>query len=250
MINILFKCHCCNSINVVRNGYNILKNGKRNSKYFCKDCGSSKTIEYIKRIYSKKQKDFFISLHNARLSLRNIEKYFRINVNTMIAWIRRKASLLPDLFHNSIPPAKLGEIIELDEVWSYIYSKAHVRYVWICISRLTKLVIAYYIGDRSNDSCKGFKAKIPKSYLYNTTIHSDMHTPYITNFSEFRHYYQPTKKETNNIESFNSTIRSSISTMIRKTKSFAKAEDMFEARLKIFFHDYNGRMLELLKSPI
>jgi hypothetical protein len=38
--------------------------------------------------------------------------------------------------------------------------------------------------------------------------------------------------------------------MIRKTKSFAKAEDMFEARLKIFFHDYNGRMLELLKSPI
>ncbi|MGL4759723.1 MAG: IS1 family transposase, partial [Patescibacteria group bacterium] len=163
-----------------------------------------------------------------------------------MAWIRRKASLLPDLFHNSIPPAKLGEVIELDEVWSYIYSKAHVRYIWIGISRLTKLVFAYFIGDRTNDSCKEFKTKIPKSYLYNTTIHTDMHIPYITNFEGYKHFYQPTKKETNNIESFNSTIRASLCTMIRKTKSFAKAEDMFEARLKIFFHDYNTKKM---KSP-
>jgi IS1 family transposase len=74
-----------------------------------------------------------------------------------------------------------------------------------------------------------------------------MHIPYITNFEEFRHFYQPTKKETNNIESFNSTIRASSSTIIRKTKSFAKAEELFEARLKIFFHYYNSKKM---KSPI
>ncbi len=80
---------------------------------------------------------------------------------------------------------------------------------------------------------------VVQSKLYNTTIQTDMHIPYITNFYEFTYYYQQTKKETNNIESFNSTIRCSLSTIVRKTKSFAKSEDLFEARLKTLFHDYN-----------
>ena len=186
---------------------------------------------------------FLIKLHNSRVSLRNIEKLFGVHVDTLVKWIRKFAGYLPDLFHNSIPPARLGEIVELDEVWSFIYSKIHTKYIWIGISRLTKLVFAYYIGDRTNESCKEFKKRIPKSFLYNTVIHTDMHKPYISNFEEFRHYYQPTKKETNNIESLNSTLRCSINTMIRKTKSFAKVEDMFEARLKIFLHDYNNQKL-------
>ncbi len=44
MINILFKCHDCKSTNVVKNGYNIIKNGIRSYKYKCKDCSSIKTV--------------------------------------------------------------------------------------------------------------------------------------------------------------------------------------------------------------
>lgn len=244
MIEILFKCHICYSINVVRNSYNVLKIGVKSYKYKCKDCGCCRVIEYIKKRYNDKEKDLLIKLHNHRLSLRSIKKLFGVKVDTVISWIRKRACNLPDLFHNSIPPAKLGEIVELDEVWSFIYSKSHVRYIWIGISRLTKLVFAYYIGDRTNESCKEFKSRIPYSYKYNTTIHTDMHKPYITYFKDFKHMYQPTKKETNLIEAFNSILRARLSTMIRKIKSYAKTEDMFEARLKIFVHQYNQELIE------
>ena len=131
MIQINLKCHNCKSLNLIRNGYNILKCGSKNYKYKCNDCNSFKVIEYIKRRYSTNEKNLFIRLHNSRLSLRKIQTIYRIKTDTMIRWIRKKASNLPDLFHNSIPPAKLGETVELDEVWSFIYSKSHVRYIWI-----------------------------------------------------------------------------------------------------------------------
>ena len=243
MIKLYLKCHDCSSLNLVKNGYNILKNGIKNDKYKCKDCKCFKVIKYIKKRYNSNEKEFFIKLHNSRLSLRKIQILFGIKVDTMVCWIRKKASNLPDLFHNNIPPAKLGEDVELDEVWSFVYSKSHVRYIWIGISRITRLVFAYYIGDRTTESCKEFKKRIPSSYLYNTKIHTDMHMPYLSEFCEFDHRYLPYKKETNIIESFNSTLRSNLSTMIRKTKSFAKTEDMFEARLKIFFHEHNHQKM-------
>ena len=36
------------------------------------------------------------------------------------------------------------EILELDELWSYVYEKADKRWLWIALCRRTKQVVAFF----------------------------------------------------------------------------------------------------------
>ena len=49
-------------------------------------------------------------------------------------------------------PAEKGDVLELDELWSFVGSKANARWVWIALCRQTRQIVAYFVGDRSTDS--------------------------------------------------------------------------------------------------
>ena len=61
-------------------------------------------------------------------------------------------------------PAKKKDVLELDELWSFVYSKAHKRWIWVAICRRTRQVVSFFIGDRSADTCRKFWNLIPKKY--------------------------------------------------------------------------------------
>ena len=69
--------------------------------------------------------------------------------------------LLEDVFF-SVPatPAEGGryegksdDVLELDEMWSFVFKKDNKRWIWTAIARKTRQIVAFVIGDRSEKTC-------------------------------------------------------------------------------------------------
>jgi transposase-like protein len=106
------KCRKCGSSKSV-------KNGKRGGKqcYKCKDCGFQYTQEESFG-RSEPERNKAIALYLLGLSMRAVAKLFRVNVSTILYWIRSFA------IKTSEKPTPQGPvIIELDEMWHFIKSK-------------------------------------------------------------------------------------------------------------------------------
>jgi IS1 family transposase len=129
--------------------------------------------------------------------------------------------------------------LELDELWSFVLKRASKRWVWIALSRATRQVVAYFIGDRSRESCRKLWARIPAAYqrgrcftdfweAYSSVIPAEQHTA--------------AGKEsglTARVERWNNTLRQRLARFVRKSLSFSKSETMHEICLRLFLHRYN-----------
>jgi insertion element IS1 protein InsB len=56
------------------------------------------------------------------------------------------------------------EVLELDELWSFVGHKGWVRWLWIALCRRTRQVVAYVFGDRSEATCRRLWNQIPQAY--------------------------------------------------------------------------------------
>ena len=91
----------------------------------------------------------------ARLGRRAAERVFGVARQTVAKWLGKKAEALPSLSDTRLPAEK-GDVLELDELWSFVGSKANPRGVWIALCRQTRQVVAYFVGDRSAQKCPCF----------------------------------------------------------------------------------------------
>ncbi|MEK6615341.1 MAG: IS1 family transposase [Bacteroidota bacterium] len=46
------------------------------------------------------------------------------------------------------------DVLELDEMWRFVHDKTNKRWIWWALSRSTRQIVAWYIGDRSTESCR------------------------------------------------------------------------------------------------
>ena len=76
----------------------------------------------------------------------------------------KKAAELPPLGQTLAPAATEGEILELDELWSFVFEKRRKRWIWLALCRRTRQVVAYAIGNRGEESCRKLWERIPGSY--------------------------------------------------------------------------------------
>ncbi|NDJ75957.1 MAG: hypothetical protein GYB65_06835 [Chloroflexi bacterium] len=60
--------------------------------------------------------------------------------------------------------AQLDDVLELDELWSFVLKKANKRWVWVALWRRTRQMVAYVIGDRSEASCLHVWRRIPLAH--------------------------------------------------------------------------------------
>ena len=51
-------------------------------------------------------------------------------------------------------PAEAEDVLELDEVWSFVLKKADKRWLWTAMCRRTRQIVAFVIGDRSEATCR------------------------------------------------------------------------------------------------
>lgn len=149
---------------------------------------------------------------------------------------------MPAFHETLIEPDENDEeacVLELDELWSSVFKKTQQAWVWIALCRKTRQVVAYVIGDRSEQTCRRLWGALPfdmrKGHCftdfwvaYQAVIPEDQHTAVGKETGETAH-----------VERWNNILRQRLARFVRKTLSFSKSLVMHDACLKLFLHRYN-----------
>jgi transposase-like protein len=109
-------CRKCGSINIVKNG----KTQADKQKYHCKDCQAYGSLE-LEEGYSPQRKAEILRAYQERSSLRGLTRTFGVARQTVAKWLAEEAQQLPDQL--PLEPAEPDDVLELDEVWSFVGSK-------------------------------------------------------------------------------------------------------------------------------
>jgi IS1 family transposase len=218
----------------------MVKNGqdyKGAQKYHCKDCNAWGT-RGARSYYTAAEKKRIVLAYLERVSMRGIERIFGTARQTLARWIAEIVAKLPDLAQ-TLAAARSDDVLELDELWSFVFKKDNKQWVWVALCRRTRQVVAFYIGDRSANSCHELWKRIPDTYKQCFT-YSDFWDAYAKVFNTGKH--QSVGKETgqtSHVERWNNTLRQRLARFVRKTLSFSKSEKFHDFVLRLFVHHYN-----------
>lgn len=138
-------------------------------------------------------------------------------------------------------PSQPDDVLELDEMWSFVGKKSQKRWIWLALCRRTRQVVSYFIGERNEESCWRLWSWIPRNYRHAQTF-SDFWESYQTVFGLLGQDHQSVGKETGetaHIERFNNVIRQRMARFVRRTLSFSKSHEYHELALRLFIHEYN-----------
>ena len=123
--------------------------------------------------------------------------------------------------------------------------KKNKRWIWIALCRRTRQIVAYFIGDRSEESYWRLWSWIPATYRQCATF-SDFWDAYQTVFGTLGAGHKSVGKETGetaHVERWNNTLRQRLGSFIRRTLSFSKSDDYHDIALQLFLYDYNLRLI-------
>jgi IS1 family transposase len=145
--------------------------------------------------------------------------------------------------------APADAVLELDELWSFVYRKSDKVWVWLALCRQTRQVVAFVMGDRSRATCERLWRAIPESYK-KASCYSDFWEAYQGVIPEGRH--EATGKEegeTSHVERWINTLRQRLSRFVRKMLSFSKSAWMHHCCLKLFIGRYNLERRNIILEP-
>ena len=130
-------------------------------------------------------------------------------------------------------------VLELDELWSFVLKKTNQVWIWIALCRKTRQVVAYAVGDRSEQTCHRLWEAIPAAYRIGQ-CYTDFWVAYRAVIPEEQHTAVGKESgETAHIERWNNTLRQRLARFVRKTLSFSKSMVMHNICLNLFLHRYN-----------
>ncbi len=228
-----YSCRDCGSFNIVKNGHT--RSGSQ--QYLCKDCGSRKVLN-PKIKYSEERKEEILRAYQERSSQRGVARTFGISRQTLVNWLKKKIASIPPV-SETLLPAQPNDILELDELWSFVRVKVDQIWLWTAMCRRTRQIVAYLTDDRSEGSCWNLWRRIPVDYRKCHSF-SDFHKSYAAVFSEETHRsVGKWTGETNHMERWNNTLRQRIGRFVRKTLSFSKSYWWHDKITHWFINTYN-----------
>jgi insertion element IS1 protein InsB len=120
-------------------------------------------------------------------------------------------------------------VLELDELWSFVHDKQNQCWVWIALlahktapggpfalCAVTRQVVAFVTGDRSEHSCQRLWRAVPRRYKQ-ALCYSDFWAAYRAVIPSDQH--EAVGKEsglTNHVERWNNTLRQRVGRFVRK----------------------------------
>ena len=228
-----YTCRSCGSDNIIKNGTN--KCG--NPPYHCKDCGVYRVLEPQER-HSDETHEQVLKAAQERVSLRGIERIFTVCRQTVAKWIRSYLKQLP-VVADTLLLYELGDVLEIDELWSFVLGKEQKRWVWIALCRRTRQIVAFYIGQRDAPAAQQLEQRIPYPYTL-CSMYTDHHSSYAGVLPEHLHWAQAKGSgATSHLERWNNTLRQRLARFVRKTLSFSKCDVMHRIMLEWFIIEYN-----------
>ena len=117
-----------------------------------------------------------------------------------------------------------GLTSELDEMWSYVQSKAHPRWLWHAIDHHTGKVLAYGFGRRQDDVFLKLQTLLEPFGI--TRSFTDGWGAYERHLEAAQHTVG--KANTQKIESKHINLRTRIKRLVRRTICFSKTERMHD----------------------
>jgi insertion element IS1 protein InsB len=133
-----------------------------------------------------------------------------------------------------------GLTSELDEMWSYVYSKATPRWLWHAIDHHTGKVLAYVFGRRKDEVFLRLQALLKPFGI--TKFYTDGWGAYERHLAAEQH--DVGKENTQKIESKPINLRTRIKRLVRRTICFSKTERMHDLVIGLFINRYEcGRPL-------
>ena len=96
--------------------------------------------------HSEQDKETILKACQERMSLRGVQRVFKVSHQTVARWIKDYVCGLP-LLIDTLLPAHTDDVLELDELWSFVYKKSQKQWLWIALCRRTRQIVAFYIGD-------------------------------------------------------------------------------------------------------
>ena len=97
------------------------------------------------------------------MSLHGAQRVFHVWRQTIIRWLLAYVEQLPPLPETLIP-AQADDVLEFDEAWSFVEQRDNQRWLWTVLCRRTRQIVAFFIGDRSEASCRQLWQAIPEAY--------------------------------------------------------------------------------------
>jgi insertion element IS1 protein InsB len=131
------------------------------------------------------------------------------------------------------------EVLELDEIWSFVVKKVQKRWLWTAMCRRTRQIVAFVIGDRRKVTCLRLWAAIPDEDKRCHTL-SDFWEAYRQVFpAETHRCVGKEAGETAHMERWNKTLRQRLGRYVRQTLSFSQSDFSHYLFTKWFIIQYN-----------
>ena len=144
--------------------------------------------------------------------------------------------------------AQTDDVLELDGMWSFVRFRKNKRWVWLAQCRRTRQIVAYAIGDHSEETCRLLWERVPTAYKRGV-LYTDFWSAYADVLPDGQH--RATGKgagQTCHIERFNGILRQRMARFVRRTLSFSKIDEMHEVCLLLFLHQHNRRIQIMLNN--
>ncbi len=160
-----------------------------------------------------------------RISLRGIERIFKVCRQTVAKWIRTYLKCLP-VIADTLLLYEVGDVLEIDELWSFVLNKDQKRWVWVVLCRRTRQIIAFYIGKRDEQAARQLEQRIPYPYTL-CPMYTDQYRAYEGILPDHLHWAKEKNSgATSHIERWNNTLRQRLARFVRKALSFSKCDIM------------------------
>jgi insertion element IS1 protein InsB len=139
---VVYRCQKCESQKIVKNGHNA----SGSQQYWCKDCGTAVFwSQNAATPQNKKSKSCQPTLK--RSNMHGIQRTFGVSCPTLVSWLI-KDETSPKL-EETLLLAKPKDVPEADEMWSFVQKRWNKRWLWTVMSRRTRQIVAFVLGNRS-----------------------------------------------------------------------------------------------------
>ena len=126
---------------------------------------------------------------------------------------------------DTLLPSGAGDVLESDGLWSFVQAKAQTLWLWVALCRRTRQVVAWSLGDRSQQGATDLRAALPPGDRRCAT-RSDLWRAYPAAFPARTHRGCGKKEgKTCHVERWFCTLRQRVSRLVHKTLSLSKCPE-------------------------
>ena len=142
-------------------------------------------------------------------------------------------------FEDPLLPSQNGDVLELDELWSFGQKKTQECWLWVALCRRTRQVVTYTIGDRSQEGAAHLRAHVPDDYRRRAT-RSDYWLAYEAAFPQRTHRCGGKEAgETDHVERRFGTVRARLGRLGRRAYAFSRSVERHLEAIHLFITGYN-----------